>query len=90
MPCSILSEVTITVIGSAISSFSFIQFDFLESFFLPGASLSDDSLFRVFIVHAAAPTIALIATIDHLNHLHSTEYTDEDEMDSAVTNRYEY
>jgi hypothetical protein len=90
MPCSILSEVTITVIGSAVSSLSFVQFDFLESIFLPGAGLSDESLFRVFVVHLAAPSLALVITADHLNHLHSTEYTDEDEMDLIAVNRHEY
>jgi quinol-cytochrome oxidoreductase complex cytochrome b subunit len=90
MPCSILSEVTATVIGSAISSLSFVKFDFLETLFLPGAGLSDETLFRVFIIHAAAPTLALIVTIDHLNYLHATEYTDEDEMDLVFLNRHEY
>jgi quinol-cytochrome oxidoreductase complex cytochrome b subunit len=90
MPCSILSEVTATVIGSAVSSLVFVRFDFLETIFLPGCGLSDETLFRIFIVHLLAPSVALLVTSDHLNNLHTTEYSDEDEMETVFLFRHEY
>lgn len=90
MPCSILGEVTATVIGSAISSLSFFSFEFLETLMIPGMGLSDDSLFRVFFLHGAAPVAGLLFIMDHLNNLHCTEYTDEDEMEIIFTLRFEY
>jgi quinol-cytochrome oxidoreductase complex cytochrome b subunit len=90
MPCSILAEVTATVIGSAISSLSFIGFDFLETVIIPGMGLTDDTMSRVFIIHALFPVFALLMVSDHLNNLHCTEYTDEDEMEVLFFFRYEY
>ena len=90
MPCSILAEVTATVIGSAISSLSFIGFDFLETLMIPGMGLTDDTLSRVFLIHALFPVLALLIVTDHLNNLHCTEYTDEDEMEIIFLTRFEY
>jgi hypothetical protein len=90
MPCSILSEVTATVIGYAINSLAFIKFDFLETLLIPGLGLTDETAVRVFIVHALFPCLALIVVIDHLNNLHSTEYTDDDEMETLFLYRLEY
>jgi quinol-cytochrome oxidoreductase complex cytochrome b subunit len=90
MPCSILGEVTATVIGYAINSLSFINFDFLSTPIIPGLGLTDETLIRVFILHGLFPIIILIVLIDHLNNLHNTEYTDEDEMETLLYMRYEY
>lgn len=90
MPCSILAEVTATVIGYAINSLSFINFDFLSTPIIPGLGLTDDTLVRVFIIHGLFPLLVLFLSIDHLNNLHNTEYTDEDEMESLFYIRFEY
>ena len=90
MPCSILAEVTATVIGYAINSLSFINFDFLSTPIIPGLGLTDDTMVRVFLIHGLFPILALIIVIDHLNNLHSTEYTDEDEMELLFFTRFEY
>ena len=90
MPCSILSEVTATVIGYAINSMVFIKFDFLETFLIPGLGLTDETLIRVFIVHGLFPLITLLIISDHLNNLHTTEYTDDDEMETVFFYRLEY
>nr|QIB71982.1 cytochrome b [Gruberia lanceolata] len=90
MPCSILGEVTATVIGYAINSLAFIKFDFLETFMLPGLGLTDDTLTRVFIIHAVFPILSLLVAADHINNLHCTEYTDEDEMLIIFLMRFEY
>lgn len=90
MPCSILSEVTATVIGYAINSLSFLNFDFLATFMIPGLGLTDDTLSRTFLIHASVPLIAYIFIYDHLNNLHLTEYTDEDEMEVTFFARFEY
>lgn len=90
MPCSILAEVTATVIGYAINSLSFINFDFLATPIIPGLGLTDDTLVRVFVIHGLFPLLVLFLSIDHLNNLHNTEYTDEDEMESLFYMRFEY
>lgn len=90
MPCSILAEVTATVIGYAINSLSFINFDFLSTPIIPGLGLTDDTLVRVFVIHGLFPLLVLFLSIDHLNNLHNTEYTDEDEMESLFYMRFEY
>lgn len=90
MPCSVLSEVTATVIGTAISSLSFFNFDFLETWILPGMGLNDDTLSRIFILHSIFPLLALIIVLDHVNNLHCTEYMDEDELEVIFISRYEY
>lgn len=90
LPCSILGEVTATVIGSAVSSLSFINFEFLETLLIPGMGLTDDTLSRVFLIHGLFPVISLLLVMDHLNNLHCTEYTDEDEMEIIFFIRYEY
>ena len=90
MPCSILAEVTATVIGNAIGSLSFIGFDFLETLMIPGMGMTDDTMSRIFIIHGVFPILALLVVSDHLNNLHCTEYTDEDEMEVLFYFRYEY
>lgn len=90
MPCSILAEVTATVIGYAINSLSFINFDFLSTPIIPGLGLTDDTMVRVFLIHGLFPILVLIIVMDHLNNLHSTEYTDEDEMEVILFSRFEY
>ena len=90
MPCSILGEVTATVIGSAMGSLSFVRFDFLETPLLPGFGLTDETLSRVFTTHALLPLITFLVMFDHLSHLHVTEYTDEDEMEVRAEIRLEY
>ncbi len=90
MPCSILAEVTATVIGYAINSSSFMNFDFLSTPIIPGLGLTDDTMVRVFLIHGLVPTLALILAAEHLNNLHSTEYTDEDEMEVSFFARFEY
>jgi quinol-cytochrome oxidoreductase complex cytochrome b subunit len=90
MPCSVLGEVTATIVGYAITSLVFVRFDFLETPIIPGLGLTDDTLTRVFIIHALAPTLALIVVLDHVNNLHCTEYTDEDEMEVTFLLRCEY
>lgn len=90
MPCSILAEVTATVIGYAINSLSFINFDFLSTPVIPGLGLTDDTMVRVFLIHGLFPILVLIVVIDHLNNLHTTEYTDEDEMELIFLSRFEY
>lgn len=90
MPCSILAEVTATVIGYAINSLAFLDFDFLATPIIPGLGLTDDTMFRVFIFHGLTPIIVLIIAFDHLNNLHVTEYTDEEEMEIIFVHRLEY
>jgi hypothetical protein len=90
MPCSILSEVTATVIGYAINSLAFVKFDFLETILIPGLGLTDETAVRIFIVHAIIPVLALVVAADHISNLHSTEYTDDDEMDLILVYRLEY
>ena len=90
MPCSILAEVTATVIGYAINSLSFINFDFLSTPIIPGLGLTDDTMVRVFLIHGLFPILVLLIVTDHLNNLHSTDYTDEDEMEILFNIRFEY
>ena len=90
MPMSILSEVTATVIGSAISSMSFLQFDFLETILIPGCALNDETSLRVFLMHALIPMFGVFFIVDHLNNLHNTNYTDEDIHNPYFFMRYEY
>jgi len=90
MPCSILGEVTATVIGYAINSLSFINFDFLSTPIIPGLGLTDDTMTRVFVIHGLFPILVLLFVVDHLNNLHNTEYTDEDEMECLLYMRFEY
>ena len=90
MPTSILSEVTATVIGYAINSVIYIKFDCFETILLPGLGLTDETMFRVFIVHLIFPLLAFLVIIDHLMNLHTTTYTDEDEMEIILFFRHEY
>jgi quinol-cytochrome oxidoreductase complex cytochrome b subunit len=90
MPTSILSEVTATVIGYAINSIIYIKFDCFETLLLPGLGLSDETMFRVFIIHLIFPLLALLVVVDHLLNLHTSNYTDEDEMEILFFFRHEY
>lgn len=90
MPCSILAEVTATVIGYAINSLAFLDFDFLSTPLIPGLGLTDDTMFRTFIFHGLAPLLVLVIALDHMNNLHSTEYTDEEEMEVLFIHKLEY
>jgi quinol-cytochrome oxidoreductase complex cytochrome b subunit len=75
MPCSTLGEVTATITGSAISSLAFINFDFLETVLIPGAVLTEDAIFRTFIVHALVPLLALFIGFLHMILLHKNKYS---------------
>jgi hypothetical protein len=90
MPLSVLSQVTATVIGSAISTMAFVRFSFLENIMVPGLMLTDESLFRVAMIHYIFPSLALVVTADHIHNLHIAEYTDEDEMEAIFSIRLEY
>jgi hypothetical protein len=57
---------------------------------IPGMGLTDDTLSRVFLMHALFPILSMLIIMDHLNNLHCTEYTDEDEMEIIFFLRYEY
>ena len=52
--------------------------------------MTDETMSRVFVIHAIFPVLALLVAGDHLNNLHCTEYTDEDEMEVLFYFRYEY
>lgn len=90
MPCSILSEVTATIVGYSLNSVVIVSFDFMETILVPGLGLTDETMSRVFFVHFVVPTIVLIILIDHLNNLHLTEYMDEDEIDVVMLFKREY
>ena len=90
MPCSILSEVTATIVGYSMNSIILIAFDFVETFLIPGLGLTDETMSRVFFVHFVAPSVVLVIMLDHVNNLHLTEYTDEDEIDVIYLFRREY
>jgi hypothetical protein len=44
MPCSTLSEVTATIVGSMLNTIVYIKFDFFETTLVPGISLNEDSI----------------------------------------------
>jgi hypothetical protein len=44
MPCSTLSEVTATIVGSALASLVYIKFDFLETLIVPGVALNEETI----------------------------------------------
>jgi hypothetical protein len=44
MPCSTLSEVTATIVGSMLTSLVYVKFDFLETLMVPGLSLNEASI----------------------------------------------
>lgn len=90
MPCSILSEVTATVIGYAINSMVFVNFDFLGDFMIPGLGLNDDTMFRVFVIHGTVPLLILIVVVEHVASLHCADYIDEEELEVLFSTRYDY
>ena len=90
MPCSILSEVTATIVGYSMNSIILIAFDCVETLLIPGLGLTDDTMTRVFVVHFIAPTLVLLIVADHVGNLHLTEYYDEDEIDVIYLFRREY
>jgi quinol-cytochrome oxidoreductase complex cytochrome b subunit len=90
MPCSILSEVTATIVGYSLNSVIFIAFDCVETLLVPGLGLTDDTMGRVFFVHLIAPTIVFLIVSDHVGNLHVTDYYDEDEIEIFYLLRREY
>jgi quinol-cytochrome oxidoreductase complex cytochrome b subunit len=90
MPCSILSEVTATIVGYSMNSIILIAFDCFETILIPGLGLTDDTMFRVFVVHLGTPSLALLVVFDHIGNLHLTEYFDEDDIDVICLFRREY
>ena len=75
MPCSILSEVTATIVGSAISSIIYVKFDFLETFIVPGMSLNEESIWRSYIIHAVVPLFTFLVAALHMLLLHKNKYS---------------
>lgn len=75
IPCSILSEVTATITGSAISSIIYIKFDFLETVLVPGMSLNEESIWRTYVIHATVPLVTLLLGIFHMTSLHQNKYS---------------
>jgi quinol-cytochrome oxidoreductase complex cytochrome b subunit len=90
MPCSILSEVTATIVGYSLNSITIVSFDFFETFLIPGLGLTDETISRVFFIHLIAPSAIFLIVADHINNLHSTDYTDEDEIEVTYILRREY
>ena len=75
MPCSTLSEVTATIVGSALASLIYVKFDFLETIIVPGVALNEESIFRTFLIHALAPLSGLVLGLIHMVTLHVHKYT---------------
>lgn len=75
MPCSTLSEVTATIVGSALASLVYVKFDFLETIIVPGVALNEEAIFRTFIIHAVAPLLGLVIGLIHMVTLHVHKYT---------------
>ncbi len=75
MPCSTLSEVTATIVGSGLGSLVFVKFDFLEVLLVPGMALNDDSFFRSYVVHALVPLLSLGLGFLHMSLLHRNKYS---------------
>lgn len=75
MPCSILGEVTATIAGSAISSMTYIKFDFLETLLVPGMSLNEESIWRSYIIHALVPILTFLIGVLHMFLLHKNKYS---------------
>lgn len=75
MPCSTLSEVTATIVGSMLTSLVYVKFDFLETLMVPGLSLNEASIWRTFVVHAIAPLAGLALGLIHMVTLHTHKYT---------------
>jgi quinol-cytochrome oxidoreductase complex cytochrome b subunit len=75
MPCSTLGEVTATITGSAIASLAYVKFDFLETILIPGMVLTEESIFRTFIVHVYVPLLALALGFFHMILLHKNKYS---------------
>ena len=75
MPCSTLSEVTATIVGSALASLVYVKFDFLETLIVPGVALNEEAIFRTFLIHAATPLLGLVIGLIHMITLHLHKYT---------------
>lgn len=75
MPCSTLSEVTATIVGSMLASLVYVKFDFLETLLVPGVALNEETIFRVFVVHALIPLLTLIIGLIHMVTLHIHKYS---------------
>jgi quinol-cytochrome oxidoreductase complex cytochrome b subunit len=90
MPCSVLSEVTATIVGYSMNSLVIFSFDFFETLLIPGLGLTDETMSRVFLAHLILPSIVFIFGFDHVNNLHFCVYADEDEIDVKFVIRKEY
>lgn len=75
MPCSTLSEVTATIVGSALASLVYIKFDFLETIIVPGAALNEEAIWRTFVIHAVVPLAGLCLGLIHMVTLHVHKYS---------------
>lgn len=75
MPCSTLSEVTATIVGSMLTSIVYVKFDFLETLLVPGLSLNEDSIWRSFVVHALIPICGFLVGLSHMLTLHTNKYS---------------
>ena len=75
MPCSTLSDVTATIVGSMLASLVYVKFDFLETLMVPGAALNEESIWRTFVLHAIVPLGGLILGLIHMVTLHVHKYS---------------
>jgi len=75
MPWSILSEVTATIVGSAVNSLVYIKFDFMETLLIPGMALNEEAVWRNFVVHAAILLVGLALGLMHMLRLHVHKYS---------------
>lgn len=75
MPCSTLSEVTATIVGSMLASITYIKFNFLDLLLVPNLTLNDETIWRTFIIHAVVPLITLGLGFLHMLFLHRNKYS---------------
>lgn len=75
IPCSVLGEVTATIVGSAMSSIVYIKFDFLETLLVPGMALNEEAIWRSYVVHALVPLLTFVVGVGHMLLLHKNKYS---------------
>lgn len=75
MPCSTLSEVTATIVGSMLASITYIRFNFLDVFLVPSFTLNDETIWRTFVIHAIVPLTTLGIGFLHMLFLHRNKYS---------------
>lgn len=75
MPCSTLSEVTATIVGSMLASVTYIRFNFLDVLLVPSFTLNDETIWRTFVIHAVIPLSALGVGFLHMLFLHRNKYS---------------